>query len=302
MKRVTPSYYDRFQCIADRCQHTCCVGWEIDIDNDTAARYRTQSGALGARLKAAMHTEDGVTSFLLDTEERCPFLNRSGLCDLITALGHDALCEICATHPRFRFDYTDRTEWGLGLCCEAAATLILNDPHPLTLGIEDDGAPDEPTEDEATLLRMRDEAFALVQDRRMSVDEREDALLRRFSAVMPFRTGAAIAALLTPLERMDPAWDARLTGIEPLTPMPLGAEHSVAQEQLLSYFLYRQLPPALDDGCFAERVALAVLAEYTVRLLTLSGVAFEDAARAFSAEIEYSDQNVDALLQAMRRR
>ncbi|MBQ4618065.1 MAG: flagellin lysine-N-methylase [Clostridia bacterium] len=301
MKRVTPSYYDRFQCIADRCQHTCCVGWEIDIDDESVARYRTQSGPLGARLKAAMHTEDGVTSFSLDKEERCPFLNANGLCDLITALGHDALCEICATHPRFRFDYTDRTEWGLGLCCEAAATLILNDPHPMTLCVEDDGCPDEPTEEEAALLRIRDEAFALVQDRRLSIEEREEALLRRFCAAMPFRTGAAIAALLRPLERMDPAWDTMLADIAPLTLTPLDRAYEVAEEHLLCYFLYRQLPPALDDGCFAERAALAVLAEYTVRLLTLSGVAFEDAARAFSAEIEYSDQNIDALLQAMRR-
>ena len=29
-----PDYYDRFACIADRCEETCCAGWQIVIDED----------------------------------------------------------------------------------------------------------------------------------------------------------------------------------------------------------------------------------------------------------------------------
>ena len=43
MKLFAPSYYKDFACIADRCQHSCCVGWEIDIDPDTLAHYETRS-------------------------------------------------------------------------------------------------------------------------------------------------------------------------------------------------------------------------------------------------------------------
>ena len=32
---VYPNYYDKFKCIANRCKHSCCIGWEIDIDEDT---------------------------------------------------------------------------------------------------------------------------------------------------------------------------------------------------------------------------------------------------------------------------
>lgn len=40
MKRVVPDYYADFACIAGACRHTCCVGWEIDIDPDSLRRYR----------------------------------------------------------------------------------------------------------------------------------------------------------------------------------------------------------------------------------------------------------------------
>lgn len=32
MKYKVPSYYKDFKCIAGSCKHTCCEGWEIDVD------------------------------------------------------------------------------------------------------------------------------------------------------------------------------------------------------------------------------------------------------------------------------
>ena len=39
MKTVVPSYYKEFRCIADKCNHSCCKGWEIDIDDETYKKY-----------------------------------------------------------------------------------------------------------------------------------------------------------------------------------------------------------------------------------------------------------------------
>ena len=46
-----PSYYKTFQCIADKCEHSCCIGWEIDIDEDSYDYYMGIEGAFGERLK-----------------------------------------------------------------------------------------------------------------------------------------------------------------------------------------------------------------------------------------------------------
>lgn len=114
MKLIAPEYYTKFHCIADKCRHSCCVGWGIAIDPDKLVYYRSIEGEFGARLQKGIAEADDAAQFILDDEERCPFLNRTGLCDMITALGEDALCQICRDHPRFRNFYADRTEIGWG--------------------------------------------------------------------------------------------------------------------------------------------------------------------------------------------
>ena len=32
---LQPDFYDRFRCRAAACRHSCCKGWEIDIDENT---------------------------------------------------------------------------------------------------------------------------------------------------------------------------------------------------------------------------------------------------------------------------
>ena len=41
MKQLIPHFYPNFACIASRCSDSCCIGWEIDIDPDTADYYRS---------------------------------------------------------------------------------------------------------------------------------------------------------------------------------------------------------------------------------------------------------------------
>ena len=50
MKLYAPDYYNNFHCIAEKCQHNCCVGWEIDIDKDTFDYYKTVDGDFGKRI------------------------------------------------------------------------------------------------------------------------------------------------------------------------------------------------------------------------------------------------------------
>ena len=121
MTLIYPATADAFRCIADACRHTCCKGWEIDIDPDPRAKYAAMTGEIGQRLRDAIADTPGGASFRLREDERCPMLNDSGLCDIITACGEGALCQICADHPRYRNEFSTFTEVGFGLCCEAAA-------------------------------------------------------------------------------------------------------------------------------------------------------------------------------------
>ncbi len=295
MKTIAPAYYPAFRCIADRCQHSCCIGWEIDIDEDTAAFYRTVDGRLGERLAANIC--DG--SFRLTANERCPFLNEHGLCDIITALGDKALCQICADHPRFRGYFSDRTELGLGLCCEEAARVILTSESDDLIVLDNDGDSAPLWEDEAALLSARDRLFAIARDRTKPIRGREQALLSY--AGRPPLSASELFACYDPLERLEKGWSDTLSRLPTACDEEPPQDLSVAFERLLVYFLYRHIPDALEDDRFEARAAFAAHSVKVLRLLCAaygnSLDALLDLARRYSAEIEYSDENIGRLLE-----
>lgn len=135
---VYPDFYFDFSCTASRCRHSCCRGWEIDIDEDTLALYDALTGDIGDTVRRSIERTP-TPHFALTENEDCPFLQPDGLCRLILTLGEESLCDICAEHPRFYNEYPDRIEAGLGLCCEEAVRLLLERDTPLELIIETDG-------------------------------------------------------------------------------------------------------------------------------------------------------------------
>jgi len=62
MKLSAPKYYGSFKCIADKCQNSCCVGWEIDLDPITLDKYSSLSGEAYAFGEAAFEL-DGVSFY-----------------------------------------------------------------------------------------------------------------------------------------------------------------------------------------------------------------------------------------------
>lgn len=77
MKKIAPNYYKSFSCIADRCQHSCCIGWEIDIDEDSLDYYKSIDGEIGEFLSKNIENDGETAHFrLIGEEERCPFLQK----------------------------------------------------------------------------------------------------------------------------------------------------------------------------------------------------------------------------------
>ena len=251
------------------------MGWEIDIDEDSLARYFRIPGMLGEHLRENIDVSDSGACFRLTPEERCPFLDERGLCELIIELGEESLCQICDDHPRFRNFFSDREEVGLGLCCEAAAKRILGRNEAFRLRvIEDDGEPDSLDEDEAELIELREELFGIAGDRRFSIGERMERMLAFCGMELPGMDIPRWAAFLRTLERLDEAWGERLRAVACMGCSGdfYPAELRIAFEQMLSYLLFRHLPGALEDGDIAGRVGFTVLSVRMVSaLLEASG-------------------------------
>ena len=297
MKLIAPSYYKDFSCIADKCKHSCCIGWEIDIDERTDELYKTVGGELGKRLENNIDRSGEVPHFKLACGERCPFLNENGLCDIISELGEGALCQICDDHPRYRNFYADRTEIGLGLCCEAAAELILNNKEKTELVVlQNDGDEDDPDADEEIFFSMREKIFSIVQDRTLGINERIEKLLSEFDLAMPEKTLSEWADDFLTLEMLDGEWGIMLNKIKSKNTMPQFTDE-LAAEQILYYFIYRHLADGLYDGRFSERVRFAILALTMIfAVADTCDLSLTEASRFYSSEIEYSEENVEAVL------
>lgn len=285
-----PDYYEKFRCSAGSCRHSCCIGWEIDIDEKSLARYDGTEGALGDELRESISRE-GDACFILREGERCPFLNSGNLCRLIIEKGEDFLCDICRDHPRFRSFLPGRTEIGLGLCCEEAARLIITQEEPVCL-IE--SGKDEHDGETDSIINGRSELFEIVQNRSLDLSSRIEQLLSFYDISMPEKTPAQWAEFLLSLERLEEEWTAQLErlGTFEKFALPRGTEF----EQLLVYFLYRHFPECYDDCDAQSKILFSVL---SVQLLcTLYDGSREnliELARLYSAEIEYSDENLELI-------
>ena len=269
-----PSFYPAFRCRADRCRHSCCRGWEIDVDEQSAARYRKLPGELGDELRRALFADEEGWHFRLDGEERCPFLEADGLCRLIRRLGEEALCDICALHPRF-FEELDADElWGLGLSCEEATDLLLGE-KALRFVCGETGE----NLDLAGLLA----ALGLSVPRetlryRPRIDEqRRWEILRRFGKTEP----------------IDEAWPKELKALE-ASPLPQACRDEDYQ-RIYEYLLYRQIEKAEER----DWESIADYAALSTDFVALRDAQEKDTAghlRRFSEQIEYSTENVEILM------
>lgn len=180
MLQRKPSCFNEFRCIASACKDNCCIGWEIDIDEESLDFYQKQKGDIGHRLEKYISIEE-TPHFLLAEDERCPFLNKNNLCDLIIELGEEAICDICTEHPRFYNTYGSYREMGWGLCCEEAVRILLADSSPLAFEEEEllsdyeDEWPEEELWD--IIFPLRNLMIQIIQKRQFSFTERIAVLL-----------------------------------------------------------------------------------------------------------------------------
>lgn len=324
MEVRVPDYFDDFSCLAGHCPHSCCTGWEVVIDEETAQKYQTAPGVLGDRLRAALELdEDGDFCFPLNGG-RCPFLNSENLCDIHCAWGPEATSVTCREHPRFTEDYGAFKEITLAASCPRANELLLGSDAPLMFLTREDG---DPTEDGDSwlswLLPLREQMLALLQDRRQPLSVRLYSFLQLaqdvqlcidtdFTDTIPGyirnwqppimvhrETDTTLIqdalAFLSTLETLEPDWHSLLQQAASVSPAEISGALS---ERIAVYFAFRYLLKAVNDGDLLGRAALCVLAVLVIqRLAAVCGLA--EALRRFSCEIEHDEDNLDALLDAL---
>ena len=292
MKTYTPNYYEKFNCIADKCRHSCCIGWEIDIDEETLEFYEAMEGKEGKKLRESISYE-GTPHFKLKDGGRCHNLRDDGLCQLICDHTESVLCDICADHPRFRNFFENFTEVGLGLCCEAAAHVILNEEEPFFIATDIKKADDD---EERFCLKQRKKAFDILQNRDKTIAERFDELTDAFGVCSDFELEKTVKLYLS-LERLDESWTEYLEDIKEFDKKIFEDEsYSKKFENLACYFVFRHFADGIYAGDYEARIGFVLISCYLIGAMVQSGKDMEDVVRMYSSEVEYSEENMDAIL------
>lgn len=177
---IKPDYYDEFNCIADKCDETCCIGWQIMIDDESLEKYKNVPGELGNRLKTEVDYEE--CCFKQNGRE-CAFLKSDGLCELQATYGEDMLCNTCKKYPRHTEEYEDVRELSLSLSCPAAADIMLSQKEQWTFITEENDEFDDDFDEFDFLLYdklviARDVIFKLIQARNISLLTRMKMLVQ----------------------------------------------------------------------------------------------------------------------------
>ena len=292
-----------FRCLASACPDTCCAGWEIVVDDNSAARFLAMEGELGERMRAALITVDGETQLRRREDGRCVLLNEG------------SLCRTCHLHPRFVAEYGARREVMPGLSCPAWIGTYLLDEEKVTFLTEETDEPIGYTDIDATLFfkfhRARTAALEMVQDRSLSIEER----LRRLLALGCELDGEEEREC--PQENILPAYRKKLQTLEILTPqwrdllrqkggVPYHeVELSLLLEKVLVYDVFRFFLRGVYDGRTLPWVKYAVFHVLILRDLSrhcASKTELCEVIRLYSKEIEHNAENQESLHRALCRR
>ena len=316
----TPGYCRNFHCIAGECRDSCCKGWEIDIDEEAAARYTAAGGEFGERLRS--NIKNG--SFVLTEDERCPFLNDEGLCDIYINLGRESLCHICSEHPRYFEWFGSVKEGGTGLCCEASAKLILSQPFTLC---------EEKVLDEEAAGEYDGELFSLLLEARAAmldtVANEELPIGRALAQVLDIAEEAQqyidipdaphgactdiseavkeIFRCFSELEHIDSEWLPYIESCEDKLPSapPHSEEHTHYLRRIAAYFIFRYVMKSVYDGNVLGYAAFAAVSTIFISWLYRCGSSEEKPcgfekcaviAKNYSKETEYCEENMEKLL------
>lgn len=301
MEIYAPSYCKEFKCIADKCRHSCCVGWEIDVDEKTHEKYKALDSECGKRILENIEEDSFGAHFTLDKEGRCKNLDSRGLCKIITALGENYLCDICRLHPRFFNTVGGRIEMGLGLSCEEAVRLTLGSKAPFTLekaGENEESAPDNT---EFSALPERDRIIAFMEKADGTFYEKLLALEEKYGASTDSKSYGEWIDFLLSLEILDGKWKAILEEAKEKEPKSDISPYGSAFEALFKYFVFRHVSTAESESALRARLAFATLGVRLVAYIAeredkLTLERLYEIVRLYSSEIEYSEDNTDELI------
>ena len=297
MKYFEFNYTKKFNCIASKCAHNCCIGWGINIDFPSLKKYESFA-LLDKRFENAINEN----YFNLDGDYRCPFLDKDNLCHIIKNYGENSICKTCKTHPRFKNFFSDRVETGLGLYCEEACKIILTSKNKMKLvKTKESKTSKSLTTFERKVFAFRNKVIKILQSRNISLKERVNLLEKLCDIPLDKLSFSEWKNEFCLLEKL-PINTFSFNDIPNATSFSnINEDLNSEYEQLLCYLAFRHISRAIDILDLRIRLCFIILCFKMINHIfslskekTLS--ALIEVVRFFTSEVECSEENQLALL------
>lgn len=328
-----------FSCLMGDCPDSCCQGWDVIIDDETALRYREADGELWSEIRKTLSTDEcGNVCFTLKENGACPHLCSDGLCSIIKAAGEGAIPNICDRHPRYYNLVGEVKEGGLGLSCPAAVSLLMSKSLSELMATAECEKPRikesemsismYSPECDRKILSLRENFFgelksekniseilsmlAWIGDKVIHASDLSDDYEKIFfdETQLNLNERVCLSSLKKQLASAFSSIECRSKAIENeakyvnknlqsvIKDLESGADPRLDSigKKILFCFLHRYMAAGLSDATVGGRIKLSVLLTLMLLALLSSDCDTEDTIRGFSACVEYSEENIDMIL------
>lgn len=299
MKLFAPEYVKIFKCIADKCRHSCCIGWEIDIDENTLARYERMPD------KSIISTvekdcDSGMCHFRLGSGGRCANLTEGGLCRIIIEHGEEYLSEICREHPRFYNRTARGLEVGIGMSCEAACKIILESDDYKKIREYGETYSETVSIIEFDAVEEREKIYGILSNSTLAYSDKISKIYELYEIPKEFFIDSERwQDALNDLEYLDESHKADFLCFDAKAKVDAPLERLLIRA--LAYYVYRHTSAADSMRDFRASLTLSLFLErlYATLLSRVKAPLKDETyelARIISEELEYSEDNIESLL------
>ena len=313
-----PKYYEKFKCIADKCSDTCCVGWQIVVDEKTAKKYEKLNNDFGKFIREKIVVDYEGDKIFENKNGRCPFLNNKNLCDIIINVGEEYLCRTCDMFPRFYETFGGTKEMGLFLSCPVANDLILKNEDFEIITEYSDEEPEINDIDADLYIALKSERAKIFKfiTSEIPFGNKPKKLYNYALKLQEFLNKndyENIKKLDFILDEKDLIIDKNIfSNLEYLKEenKKLFIKNSLTFEEkyedeyinLLWYFIYKYFLKSVYSGKVFESIAFAVFSVKTINAMEKTyNISTSEASRIYGKEMEHSKENLDKIFEYLSK-
>lgn len=132
---LVPQYMQKFSCIGTKCEDSCCIGWRVNVDEDTYKKYKKSRDLelkplfkKNVTRQRSNASPSNYAKIKMENGGRCSFLSEENLCKVQLNLGEEFLSNTCTVYPRSINSINGVIEKSATMSCPEAARLALLNP------------------------------------------------------------------------------------------------------------------------------------------------------------------------------